>query len=183
MDPKNGVEVKWPTDEQMLHPNWTLFLRLAVYVFLAVGPYSLLIDICDTYNHNLISLSKRRQRNRNSERIKVTWCVCWLTKEETITLMNFLLLFRALKEHEAPSIVRDSTYLAVLVWHNRHFCAEQTKFYYQQYWYKHIRSSQHPDITLSDIRNLTGRMVRDRIPVGTWISTHPDWPWGPHSLL
>jgi len=119
MDPKNGFEVKWPTDEQMLYPNWPIFLRLAIYDFLAVGPYSLLIDICVTYNYNLSFVSflfNRRQRNRNSKRIKNTWCVCWLTKEETIILMNFFVLSRGLKEHEAPSILRDSTFLAVLVW-------------------------------------------------------------------
>jgi len=47
----------------------------------------LLIDICVTYNHNLSLVSflfARGQRNRNSERIKITWCVCWLTKQETI---------------------------------------------------------------------------------------------------
>jgi len=65
---------------------------LAIYVFLTAEPYSLLTDICVTYNHNLSFipfLFERRQRNRNSERIKITWCVCWLTKEETIILMNF----------------------------------------------------------------------------------------------
>ena len=98
---------------------------------------------------------------KQSERIKITWCVCSLTKEETIILMKFFGLSRGLKEHEAPNIVRDSTYLTVLVWYNRHFCAEQANFYYQQYRHKHIRSSQHPDITLSDIRNLTGWKVRD----------------------
>ena len=69
------------------------FLLLAIYVFLAVEPYSLLIDICVTYNHNLSFISflfERGQRNRNSERIKITWCVFWLIKEETIILMNIL---------------------------------------------------------------------------------------------
>jgi len=79
----------------------------------------LLIDICVTYNYNLSFISflfKRRQRNRNSERIKIKWCVCWLTKEETITLMNFFVLSRGLKGNEAPSIVSDSTFLAMLIW-------------------------------------------------------------------
>ena len=77
---------------------------------MAVGPYSLLIDICVTYNHNLNLISflfKRRQRKRKGERIKITWCVCWLSKEETIILMNFFGLASGLKEHEAPSIVRE----------------------------------------------------------------------------
>ena len=53
----------------------------------------------------------------------------------------------------------------------------------KQYSDKHIRPTQHPDITLSDIRNLMGWAVRDRIPVGTRFSARPDQPWGPPSLL
>ena len=47
--------------------------------------------------------------------VKLVVCVCWLTKEETIILMKFFGLYRGLKEHEAPNIVRNSIYLAVLV--------------------------------------------------------------------
>ena len=53
MDPENGFEVKLPIDEQMLYLNWPIFLWLAIYVFLAVAPYSLLTDIFVTYNYNL----------------------------------------------------------------------------------------------------------------------------------
>ena len=93
------------------------FLQLAIYVSLAVGPYSWVIDICNTYNHNLTFFSflfERRQRNRNSERIKITWCVYWLTKEETI-INEFFGLSRGLKEHWAPNIVKDSTSFAMLI--------------------------------------------------------------------
>jgi len=35
----------------------------------------------------------------------------------------------------------------------------------------------------SSVGIATGWTVRDRIPVGTRFSAHPDWPWGPPSLL
>jgi len=47
--------------------------------------------------------------------VKLEVCVCWLTKEETIILMKFFGLSRGLREHEAPNIVRNSIYMAVLL--------------------------------------------------------------------
>ena len=110
------MDLKWSDLLMNRCCNLTTFFG---FVFLAVGPYSLLIDICVTYNYNLSFISllfKRRQRNRNSERIKITWCVCWLTEEETITLMNFFVLFRGLYQYEASIIVRDIPFLAMQMW-------------------------------------------------------------------
>jgi len=48
---------------------------------------------------------------------------------------------------------------------------------------QHSFPSHAGQVAQSLYRLTTGWTVRDRIPVGMRFSAHPDWPWGPPSLL
>ena len=78
---------------------------------------------------------------------------------------------------------------AVVVWADQTvqtttapFMSHSINSKYIMYLYIHMFHYVGP-VDQSEQRLTTGQRVRDRIPVGTRFSAHPDRPWGPLSLL